>query len=76
MSITYASDHVIEGKIVQDTITTATGTKLQAKGFKFLVEEELNKLIVRISHNSGVLGLSPEDQSAGPLLVSALHEQG
>ena len=65
---------MIEGKIVQDTIATVTGTKLQAKGFKFIVEEELNTLIVNISDNSGVLGLSPEDQSAGPLLVSALYE--
>ena len=67
---------MIEGQIVQDTVTTATGKKLQAKGFKFLIEEELNSLVIDINDNSGVLGLSPEDQSAGPLLVSAFHEQG
>jgi hypothetical protein len=27
------------------------------------------------SHHTGILGLSPEDESSGPLFINALHKQ-
>ena len=75
-SVTYASDHAINGQIVYDTATASTVEPLVAKGFNFMVQREVTDFMTNRGANSGILGLSPQDESAGPLFVSALYEQG
>lgn len=75
-SITYSSSHTIEGWIAKDTVSTTTGVILQADGFPFIVQEQMSDMLINMGLNSGILGLSPESESAGPLFVSALHQQG
>ena len=75
-SITYASDHTIQGKVAKDTVGTDTADGFEASGFPFIIQGVPTDLLVNSGTNSGILGLSPENDASGPLFVSALYDQG
>ena len=65
----------MRGDIVEDTISMgydSAGDEIKADEFPFL----LNYVQNGNSFGQGILGLSPHDDSSGPLLVEHMYKQG
>ena len=65
----------VRGDIVEDTISMgfdSAGDEIKADEFPFL----LNYVSRYDGLNQGILGLSPHDDSSGPLLVEHMYKQG
>ena len=62
--------------MARDTVGTDTIDGIEASNFPFIIQREPTDILVTSGTNSGILGLSPENDASGPLFVSALHDQG
>lgn len=71
--ITYMSGDVINGPIIEDQVATSTSETLEAHSFPFVLQSDKIAIHEFSGLISGIMGMSPEDDSAGPLYVSYLY---